>query len=90
MTRGIVPKLMLTELGSNLCISLRLPRVTSISTAFKYYFLHLWLQIEVVTNVLSTYLSDRGMSNRGFSRAEILKAWLTWSFQSNFMYAPVL
>ena len=70
--RGIVPKLILTELGSNLCFSLRLPRVTSISTAFKHYFLHLWLQIEVVMSVLSTFLSDRGMSNRGFSRAQIL------------------
>ena len=67
-----MPKLLLTELGSNLCFSLRLLRVTSILTALKQYFLHLWLQIEVVTSVLATFLSDRGMLNGGFSRVQIL------------------
>ena len=51
MTRGTVPKLLLTVLVSNLCFSLTLQRAISISTAIKHYVQRLWLQIEVVMSV---------------------------------------
>ena len=51
MTRGTVPKLLLTVLVSNLCFSMTLQRAISISTAIKHYVQRLWLQIEVVMSV---------------------------------------
>ena len=51
MTRGTVPKLLLTVLVSNLCFSLTLQRAISISTEIKHYVQRLWLQIEVVMSV---------------------------------------
>ena len=51
MTRGTVPKLLLTVLVRNLCFSLTLQRAISISTAIKHYVQRLWLQIEVVMSV---------------------------------------
>ena len=67
MTRCIVTTLLLTELGSNLCFGLLLPRVASISTTFKQYFLHLWLQIDVVTSAVSTVLSNCVVCQTGVS-----------------------
>ena len=72
MTRGTVPKLLLTELESNLCFSLTLPRAISISTAIKHCVQRLWLQIEEVMNVQSMFPSDLGMSSEGFSQIQIL------------------
>ena len=42
-----------------------------VNRAIKQHFLHLWLQIEVVTSVQLTLLSNLGLSNGGFGQIQI-------------------